>query len=111
MDSATPNVNKGIKQAGAGAAAAIGGLGGAVLGGAMTARDGKSTEALRGKVQQMESQQGGFIHALNLAQAKSRLAMSEVAEKHPVAATLTGSLMGASMGASVAPHISNIMGK
>lgn len=88
--------------------AAVGaGLGG--LGTALEARAG--TKDLKKNVQELEGQQGGFVHALNLAQSKARLAMSEAAEQHPVAATLAGSLVGAGVGAGAGPAAKSLLGK
>jgi hypothetical protein len=91
---------------------AMGALGGAAVGGLKTMIDAKTgTEGLKQQVGKLEAQEGGFAHALNTAQAKVRLALNEVAEKHPVPATITGSLMGAGIGAMAGPHIGNLVSK
>lgn len=88
--------------------AALGAVGFGALGAAAAAHGArKGTGALKEKVQKLESQEGGFGHALNLAQAKARLAFGEVAEKHPVAATLTGGALGAMGGATAGREIAS----
>lgn len=100
------------KEAAAGRDAAIGAGVGAALGGIGTALEArKGTGDQKKKVQQLENQGGGFIHALNLAQQKARLALSEAAEQHPVPATIAGSLVGAGVGAGAAPAVRTLMGK
>lgn len=65
---------------------------GAVLGGSMGAGYSQmSNDKLR---MQAGQQATGFSKAMDVAQAKIRLAMGEVAENHPIAATLTGALAG-----------------
>lgn len=84
--------------------AIMGGSAGAGLG--MMAAHG-SKDPLRDKVQKLQereqSGQGGFFNALNLAQAKARLAVGEVEEKHPHAMMAALTLGGAAMGAGMSP--------
>jgi hypothetical protein len=85
---------------------------GALLGGSAgaigTAIESKmSNDPLRQKVKALEAKEragGGFLNAMNLAQAKTRLAFGEFGERHPVAATAIGAGMGALTGAGAAPH-------
>jgi hypothetical protein len=63
-------------------------------------------DKLRGKVKELEeSGEGGFGHALNLAQNKIRLSLGELSEKHPGAMSVAGGVMGAAAGATMGPHI------
>jgi len=112
MQNAAPASQADIKQASAGTDALLGaGVGGALGGLGVAAESRLGSGPARKKVEQLEQQEGGFGHAVNLAQAKMRLALSEVAEKHPVAATLGGSLMGASIGMGAAPAARHLFGK
>lgn len=90
---------------------------GALMGGALGAGVGalesrQSNDPLRSKVQKLESAErsgeGGFGHAMNLAQAKMRLALGELQEKHPVASTVASAGLGAMAGANAAPHVRDI---
>lgn len=80
---------------------------GAVLGGAMGGAESQMDHSgMRQQVQDMEQQgAGGFGKALRLAAAKAQLAIGEAAEKHPMAATATGAMMGAGAGMSMGPGI------
>lgn len=105
-DGAKPNLSIGIKQANA---ALMGALGGAALGAGSTRVDAGNTGKLKDSISKSEATDGGgFFSALNLAQKKVRLAYSEVSEKHPKAAALTGGLVGAGLGAVAGPQIANI---
>lgn len=91
----------------------IGALLGGAAGGAGTAIESQmSNDPLRQKVKKLEamerSGEGGFGNAMNLAQSKMRLAMGEVAERHPVGATIAGTALGALAGAKAAPHVREI---
>lgn len=92
----------------------IGAIMGGVAGGVGTAAESQmSNEPLRQKVKKLEAADksgGGFVNALNLAQARSRLAMGEFTEKHPVAASAIGAGLGAMTGASMGPSVRTIMG-
>lgn len=112
IQGAAPAGEKGAKQASANKARLLGAAVGAGLGGLGTALEAKGgTKDLKQNVQRLESQSGGFVHALNVAQAKARLAMSEVAEQHPVPASLAGGLIGASVGAGTGPAVKTLLGK
>ena len=76
-------------------------LGGLVGGGGTYLEARKGSGALKQKVHDLESKKGGFGHALNMAQAKTRLALREAIEEHPVAATGTGAVAGALSGAQI----------
>ncbi len=80
---------------------------GALLGGAGTALEAhRGHDNLRDKVQKLEAAKGGgFSQALDLARAKAMLAMGEVTEQHPIAATLAGSLTGAALVGSGGPSL------
>jgi hypothetical protein len=91
---------------------------GALMGGAAGAAGGyaesqMSNDGLRGKVQQLEAREssgeGGFGNALNLAQARMRLAAGDLAEKHPAGASLMGGAMGAVAGFNVAPDVRDMI--
>ena len=96
----------------------IGAIVGGLAGGGLSAAGSgslasRSNEALRSKIKQMkdvDSSGGGFINAMNLAQAKARLAVGEFEEKHPFASTAIGTALGASAGAKMSPHIRMIAG-
>lgn len=85
-------------------------LGGGAIGAALGA-GGTALEAqqghddLRSKVRQLESSPSGFGQALNLAKAKAQLALGEVSEKHPGAATLAGGLLGAGLVGAAGPEL------
>ncbi len=68
-----------------------------------------SNDSLRGKIQSLEAEeasgQGGFGTALNLAQAKARLALSEGAAKFPGATAGVGAVLGALSAGSAGPRI------
>jgi hypothetical protein len=80
---------------GGGAGALAGGLGG-------LAESRMSNDPLRSKVKKLEEterQGGGFGNALELAQAKMRLALGELGEKHPMGTTAMSAGLGAVAGA------------
>jgi bacterioferritin (cytochrome b1) len=90
-----------VKKRGPGALA-----GAAIAGGAETAYAHKSTDPLRKKVDRLsEEPKGGFGHAMNLAQAKARLAVADAVDKHPKAALLSGMAAGGLEGAIAGPGI------
>jgi len=82
---------------------------GAVGGGALGAGIGLASahhgfDDLRSKVQQMEAgDDNSFRGAMNLAQAKARLAVGEMMEKHPGGAALVGGALGATIGRKALP--------
>lgn len=77
--------------------------GGLIGGGSAYMMSGQSNDHLRADVSRMEGEEGGFGHALNLAQKKMRLATREVGEKHPLGATLLGTSVGALAAVSNGP--------
>lgn len=90
---------------------------GAIMGGIAGAGGGyvgskASNDPLREKVRKLEevekSDKSSFLTGLNLAQAKARLAVGELGEKHPMLSTAVGAGMGASTGAAVAPQLRHI---
>jgi len=91
----------------------IGGLVGAGIGAGVTAIEnrlrGASNDKLRSKVQKLEAAEqsgsGSFGNALNIAQAKMRLAAGELAQKHPTAAIALGAALGARAGSLAGPII------
>jgi bacterioferritin len=91
----------------------IGAIVGGLAGGGLAAygsgsRAAGANEALRQKIQGMEEADrggGGFMNAMNLAQAKARLAVGEFEERHPVASTAIGAGLGASSLSQAAPHL------
>lgn len=92
----------------------IGALLGGALGAGSTAIESQmSNDPLRSKVHKLEAAEqageGGFGNALNLAQAKMRLALGELTEKHPIGATLAGGALGAMSGVQAAPHVREIV--
>lgn len=79
---------------------------GTALGAGGSLYAGYRRPALAEKVQQLEaSQTGGFLQAARLAAAKRGLAVSELAEAHPVASALTGGLAGGLSGAMSGPRL------
>jgi bacterioferritin len=81
-------------------------LAGAALGGvAETAYAHKSSDPLRAKVDRLESQpERGFGAAMDLAQAKARLALADAVDNHPKAALLSGMALGGLEGAISGPR-------
>lgn len=80
--------------------------GGALLGAGFGAADATmGNEGLKEKVEKLESQEGGFGKAMDAAQAKFRLALSEAAHKYPAGAVATGALGGGVLGFAGAPAI------
>jgi bacterioferritin len=84
-------------------------LAGAALGaGAESLYAKKSNQPLREKVDRLgQVPERSFGQAMDLAQAKARLALGEAVEEHPKAALLSGALMGAAEGAISGPDIVN----
>jgi len=88
-------------------------MGGAAGGLGTLAESQMSNDPLRAKVQRLQEhddQGGGFLSAMNLAQAKARLAAGEFSEKHPVAGAAIGTALGAVGGAGAAPHVRSLLG-
>lgn len=89
-------------------------MGGAVGGLGSYTESRMSNDPLRKKIQELESRDKdeglGFAGAMNLAQAKARLAVGEFAEKHPAAFTAMGVASGASTGASLSPTVRHMFG-
>lgn len=85
-------------------------LGGAALGAGLGSYEAHHGAAnLRKKVEDLQSKDtGGFAHAFDLAQAKARLALAEVAEKHPVASTAMTALGFGMAGAAAKPQLESI---
>lgn len=85
-------------------------LGGGIIGAGLGA-GGTALEARRGhddlrtKVQQLQSSPGGFGQAIDLAKAKAQLALGEISENHPRAATLAGGLIGAGLVGAAGPEL------
>ncbi len=108
---AQPAAVQGIKEAAASLRERLpymlgGGLAGALAGAGGTALEARrGHDDLRAKVQQLQSSPSGFGQAINLAKAKAQLAVGEVSEKHPVAATLAGGLVGAGLVGSAGPEL------
>jgi hypothetical protein len=85
---------------------ALAGAGGAVVGALGThAMNRGGTEDLKSKVQKLEGQPTSFGQSINLAQAKMRLALGEMGEKHPVGSVLAGSLATAGLAAGGADQL------
>lgn len=82
--------------------AGVGALAGGALGAGMAAHAPAANEKLRGHIAELEANphQRGFARAMDIAQAKARLAMGEVAANHPIATTGLGAAMGAFTGAT-----------
>lgn len=99
-----PKKEANAKVIGAGVGAALGGLGTAI-----ESQMGQS-KGLKEKIQKMESAPGGFGKALNIAQAKARLSLAELTEKHPVGASIVGGLRGAAIGAATGPAVQSLFG-
>lgn len=82
-------------------------LAGAALGGAAeTAYAHKSSDPLRAKVDRLGAQpERSFGQAMDLAQAKARLALADAVSEHPKAALLSGMALGGLEGAMSGPGI------
>jgi hypothetical protein len=82
-------------------------LAGAVIGGGAEAGYAhKSSDPLRQKVDRLSKEpERGFGKAMDLAQAKARLALSDAVDKHPKAALLSGMALGGLEGAVSGPGI------
>lgn len=96
----------------------LGGLAGAALGagaaGLEASGHGPKTQDLQAKVdagQQAVRKPGlgGFVQALDLAGDRMKLTASEATQSHPVAATITGGLLGAGVGASAGPQLKKLV--
>ena len=75
------------------------------LGAGMSVVQGARAPGLRQKVQDMQSQPGGFHQASQLAKAQAASAQAGLAEKHPGMSALKGGLMGAGLGAMMGPSL------
>jgi hypothetical protein len=85
---------------------ALAGAGGAAVGALGThLMNQKGSDGVKSKVQKLEGRNNSFGQALDLAQAKMRLALSEVGEKHPVGSMLAGGLMTAGLAAGGADQL------
>lgn len=83
-----------------------GGLLGAAAGAGGTALEARQGhDDLRAKVQQLQSSPGSFGQAIDLAKAKAQLAIGEISENHPTAATLAGGLLGAGLVGAAGPEL------
>lgn len=119
MQGAQPQAQQGPPQEQPKQASAQDNLIGAIMGGTAGAGLGlaeshMSNDPLREKVKKLEDKRdsgGGFGNALNLAQAKARLAIGEIAERHPVAAPLASTAIGAMSGAALGPAGHELGGK
>lgn len=80
-------------------------LGGAVIGaGVGGAYSQMSNDPLRDKVKHLSASEGrSFSQAMDLAQAKARLAMGEAATEHPMGTALMGALQGGIIGGTQGP--------
>jgi hypothetical protein len=88
----------------------IGGAVGAGTAGAEAFSDPSELDPLRASVAEREAagpQPGlrGFANALNLAKDRAMLTLGEATHDHPVLATLTGGLVGASVGGGLGPRV------
>jgi hypothetical protein len=75
---------------------------------------GPDLDKLRGRVaagEEAAAKPGlrGFGSALELAKDKAMLTLGEATQRHPVAATITGGLMGAQAGAAAGPQLANLI--
>lgn len=96
----------------------LGGLAGAAFGagaaGLEASGHGPKTQDLQAKVdagQQAVKKPGlgGFAQALGLAEDRLKLTASEATQSHPVAATITGGLLGAGVGAAAGPQLKKLV--
>lgn len=96
----------------------LGGLAGAALGAGGAALEahghGPKTEDLQKKVDDSQAAVkkpglGGFVQALELAGHRMSLTTSEATQNHPVAATITGGLLGAGVGAAAGPQLKKLV--
>ena len=96
----------------------LGGLAGAALGagaaGLEASGHGPKTEDLQAKVDKSQAAVkkpglGGFAQALELAGHRMNLTASEATHHHPVAATITGGLLGAGVGAAAGPQLKKLV--
>lgn len=93
--------------------ALAGGIGGAGLAGAEAAGHGPDLDKRRAQVAELEAgakQPGlkGFGQAFELAKEKALLTLGEATQNHPVAATITGGLLGAGAGYAAGPEIKGL---
>lgn len=86
---------------------------GALIGGAGTALEathgGGLRDGLQKKISVLEQEQGSFPQAMRLVANKALLGASEAASKHPVGASIVGSLAGAGIGAATEPAVRSLM--
>lgn len=88
----------------------VGGVVGAGTAGAEALSDPSELDPLRASVAAREAagpQPGlrGFANALNLAKDRAMVTLGEATHDHPLLATLTGGLVGASVGSGLGPRI------
>lgn len=88
-------------------------LGGAAIGGGIGAAYAHSSnDKLRQKVQELEGiEDRGYGKSMNLAQAKARLELGEIAARHPAITTGLSALGGAFMGNSEGPGLTKSLGE
>lgn len=94
--------------------ALTGGLVGAGAAGLEAAGHGPSLDELRGRIAEGEEavqQPGlrGFGKAFDLAKNRALLTLGEATQSHPMAATITGGLMGAGVGGQMAPRLMDLV--
>lgn len=87
---------------------AIGALAGGAIGAGSSLVEGQlGNDNLRLKVKKLEAEdraEGGFGNAMNLAQARLRLTLGEMSERHPLPAAAIAGVSGAMTGAATAPY-------
>lgn len=94
--------------------ALAGGLGGAGAAGLEATGHGPDLGGLKQRIdegEQAAAQPGvkGFVQAFQLAKDKAMHTLGEATQNHPVAATITGGLIGAGAGYSAGPHLKNLV--
>lgn len=96
----------------------VGALAGGILGtgaaGAEVASSGKHLDKLRGSIEKNEAiskKPGlhGFSKTYDLARDKAMLTLGEATKRHPVAATITGGLIGAGAGYDTGPKLHKLV--
>jgi bacterioferritin (cytochrome b1) len=88
----------------------VGAAAGALLGGVGTAIESQMpNDKLRDKVRMLHEEEQlkgpSFTRSMDMAQTKVRLGLSEVSEKHPVAATAAGTILGGLSGMKMGPAL------
>lgn len=94
--------------------ALAGGVGGAGAAAMEASGHGPDLGALKQRVdegEQSAAQPGvkGFVQAFQLAKDKAMHTLGEATQNHPVAATITGGLIGAGAGYSAGPHLKSLV--